>query len=568
MSSVRLPAPGRFPVGGLLLASLLLAGGLLPAFPTEAAAQGISLSSLPTPGSQSEDRLRLGHLRGETNSDGFLLRTPSLLLERVLGEGSRGASLTFLAPEVRTHWNSDLPFSFNQGPLRGGRGWSNLATAGVRVRLWILTLVVAPQFVYEENRPYQVLPYPLQTSPPRDLYANPFYPPPESLDLPLRFGRDPRILLDPGQSSLTLALGPLAVGASTENSWWGPGLRNGLLLSSQAPGVPHVFLRSSRPLWMGLGTLEGRWMLGRLEESGYFDFDPTNDYRSLAAMAITFSPAFDPGLTLGVARAVYGPLQGDVPDAERALDVFRSVGRPHQRPWPVTLDPWGREEPLPVPEPAPDQIFALFARWVFPGAGAEAYGEWVRFEEAAGPRDFLQFPQHSQGYTVGVQWVGGGAQQSSFRVQGELTNLEPSSTWRHRNVAGSYTSRVVPQGYTHRGEILGAAIGPGSSSQWLALDRLAPGWRVGAFGGRIRWNTAAHYRDLTPLPRREDVSLYWGLRGGVDLWGWSLWAEGSHGVRLNYLFQSYPPDPVTEKADGVDVTNVTVSLAVSKLMKR
>jgi hypothetical protein len=568
MSSLRLPAPGRFPAGGLLLASLFLAGGLLPPFPAGALAQGISLSSLPIPGSESEDRLRLGHLRGERKGDGFLLRTPSLLLERALGEGSRGASLTFLAPEVRTHWSSDLPFAFNQGPLRGGRGWNHLVTAGVRVRLWVLTLVVAPQFVHEENRPHQIFPYPLQANPPRDLYANPFHPPPESMDLPLRFGRDPRTHLDPGQSSLTLAVGPLAVGASTENTWWGPGLRNGLLLSGQAPGVPHVFLRSSRPVWMGLGTLEGRWMLGRLEESEYFDFDPANDFRSLAALAVTFSPAFDPGLTLGVARAVYGPLQGEVPDAERALDVFRSVGRPHQRPWPETGDPWGREEPLPVPEPAPDQIFALFARWVIPAAGAEAYGEWVRFEEPGGTRDFLQFPQHSQGYTVGMQWVGGGMGQAALRAQGELTNLEPSSTWRHRNVAGSYTSRVVPHGYTHRGEVLGAAIGPASSSQWVALDLLAPGWRLGTFGGRIRRNTAAHYRDLTPLPRRDDVSLYWGLRGGVDLWGWGVWGEASHGVRLNYLFQGYPPDPVTGKADGVDVTNVTVSLAVSKLVTR
>ena len=169
---------------------------------------------------------------------------------------------------------------------------------------------------------------------------------------------------------------------------------------------------------------------------------------------------------------------------------------------------------------------------------------------------------------MGLQWVGGGRDEASFRAQGEMTNLEPSSTWRHRNVVGSYTSRVVPHGYTHRGEILGAAIGPASSSQWVALDRLAPRWRVGAFGGRIRWNTSAHYRDVTPLPRREDVSLYWGLRGGVALWGWAVSAEASHGVRLNYLFQSFQPDPATGKADGVDIANTTLSMAVSKLVTR
>jgi hypothetical protein len=555
MSSLRLLA------GGLLLVRLLV-------LPGETQAQWISLSPLPIAGSESEDHLRLSHLRGERAGDGFLLRTPSLLLERFLGEGNRGASLTILAPEMRTHWSSDLPFSFNDGPLRAGRGWSHLLTGGVRVRLAFITLVVAPQLVQEENRSYQVFPYPLAANPPRDLYANPFYPLPESLDLPLRYGRDRRTHLDPGQSSLTVALGPLAVGAATENTWWGPGIRNGLLLSAQAPGVPHVFLRTSRPMGTPLGALEGRWMLGRLEESEFFDRDPTNDLRTLAALAITLRPFFDRGLTLGVARAVYGPLDQDLPDVESALDVFRSVGRPHQRPWPETSDPWGRDEPLPLQEPAPDQIFALFARWVFPGAGAEVYGEWVRFEEPGRPRDLLQFPQHSQGYTVGLQWVGDGGAGASLRAQGEITNLEPSSTWRHRNVTGSYTSRVVPQGYTHRGEILGAAIGPGASSQWVALDRLAHSWRAGAFGGRIRRNTSAHHRNVTQLPQREDVSLYGGLRIGVGLWGWGVSAEVSHGLRLNYLFQSVQPDPAAEKREGVDVANTTISLALSKLLTK
>jgi hypothetical protein len=70
------------------------------------------------------------------------------------------------------------------------------------------------------------------------------------------------------------------------------------------------------------------------------------------------------------------------------------------------------------------------------------------------------------------------------------------------------------------------------------------------------------------LPQREDVSLYGGLRIGVGLWGWGVSAEVSHGLRLNYLFQSVQPDPAAEKREGVDVANTTLSLALSKLLTK
>ncbi len=540
----------------------------LLSLPGSGTGQGLSVRGLPLLAGEAEDRVRVAQLRGEWDTGGFLFRTPSLLLEQALGEGREGWSLTLLAPEVATLWSSDLPFSFNDGPLWAGRGLNLRVTAGLRLRLGPVTLVAAPQFLQSENRAFQTIPYPLKAHPPRDYWANPFHPLPESLDLPVRFGEGEISEVDPGQSSLTLALGPLSLGVATENAWWGPGLRNGILLSSHAAGVPHLFFRTNRPLETRIGAFEGRWMLGRLEESAFFDEVDANDRRTLSGLGIAFRPAFEPGLTLGVARMVYAPLEEGDAGLGAALDFLRSVGRPGQRPWPDTPDPWGEDEPLPEPEAAPDQIFALFARWVLPAAGFEAWGEWARFEEPGGLRDFLEFPQHSQGYTVGLQWVDRKGETGLLRLQAEMTNLEPSSTWRHRNVPSTYSSRVVPQGYTQKGQVLGASIGPGSSSQWVALDWLDRVWRMGALGGRIRWDAAAHYLDVVPLPKREDVSLFWGFRGGVDLCGWTVGAELSTGVRINYLFQTFQPDAVTGKSEGVDVANTALALSLSRSLGR
>jgi len=534
------------------MAMALLVGGLPLG---SVAGQTISVQGLPTLASEAEDRIRIAQLLGREGTEGFLLRTPSTLLTRIL-EDEGVWSLTLLTPEVRGVWNSDLPFSLNDGSLWAGRGWNGVVTLGARIRVGPVALVLAPEFLYQQNRAFQFIPNALDGDPARKYHANPFHPPPESMDYPMRFGEESLAGVYPGQSSLTVDAGPLAFGFATENAWWGPGVRNGILMSSQAPGVPRVFLRTSRPIQTRIGALEGLWILGRLAESDFFDLDRSNDRRTLNGLALTFQPAFDPGLTLGVARTVFAPLEQGSSGLGAAFDAVRSVGRPN-RP----------ENETPAP-PGPDQILALFGRWVLAPHGFEVYGEWARFEQAASFGDFLEFPQHSQGYTAGFQWLSQPQSQSHVRVQAELTNLEPSGTWRHRAPFSTYASSVVPQGYTHRGQVIGAAIGPGSSSQWVAVDYLAPAGRIGAFGGRIRWDAAAWLTEAVGKLGREDVSLFWGLRGGRDFREWNLSAELSHGVRINYLFQTFPADPITGRAEGVDVANTTFSMTLSRRLWR
>ena len=527
-------------------------GGILP---TTAAGQQVSIESLPTLAGQAEDQLRVAHLLGQADTEGYLFRTPSRLLNQTL-ENDGKWSITLLAPEIRGISNSDLPFSFNDGPLWAGRGWNRVVTIGARTRLGPIILVLAPQFIYQENQSFHFIPYPLDAVPERNSYANPFHPAPQSMDYPVRFGNEPLDNVGWGQSSIRIDAGPLAFGFSTENAWWGPGLRNGILMSNQAAGVPRAFLHTKEPIRTKLGVFEGLWILGRLEESDFFDIDDSNNHRTLNGIILTFQPSFDSGLTLGMARTVFAPAQKGSSQWKAGLNVLHSVGKPNS----VESNPEDQLER--------DQISILFGRWVFAPHGLEIYGEWARFEEPASFRDFIEFPQHSSGYTAGFQWVQTSNRDARLRAQVEITNLEPSSTFRHRTPFSSYASRAVPHGYTHKGQVLGSGIGPGASSQWLALDHLASTWSTGVFAGRIRWDTAAWLTSAVKRWGREDVSMFWGARGGVEVSGWGLFMDISHGVRINYLFQTFIPDPVSGKAEGVDVANTSISVTLAKNLWR
>lgn len=521
---------------------------------TGSGARPDTIRPLPAVGGLEVERLRLAQLLGRASSRGFLLRSPSALDgDRSAADGvTHGFRGSLVPPELRAVWNSDLPFSLNEGALWAGRGLSTRLTAGVRLGYGPVTLIAAPHLVHERNRGYQVTSFP-ETGGDRQRHrlASLFHYPPGSADVPLRFGTEPRTRVHPGRSSLTVRTGAVAFGASTENLWWGPGVRNALLLSDHAPGVPHLFLRTAEPLETGWGAVEARWMVGRLSESDFFDFDPDNDHRSLSALAVVFSPAVARGLSVGAARAVYAPSESAPVDA--ALDVFRNVGRPYAEAGDTLL------------EPGPDQVFTVFARWVFPSAGFEVYGEWGRYEQPASVRDFLELPYRSRGYTLGLQharpveldFADG---DEILRIRAEHTSLEPSPAYRVRRFGEWYASRRVPQGYTHRGRVLGAAVGPSGSGQWAAADVVGEGWEAGVHLGRIRWENQAQFTYRQEF-RRADVSLFLGLSGGGEVGPVRFRAQYVPGVRLNYLFQGqFRP---SGEMRGVDVRNHTLRLTLS-----
>lgn len=502
-----------------------------------------------TPGEVVDQVDRLRVLVGQQAPDGGELRSAS---GRAAPDDS-GRRVWMLPLTAQLRWNTPLPWGSNDGALRAGRGGNVLLSGGLGMRRARVSVVLAPQLVHEENRPFLVLPWDQTRAASRSIWAHPYLPAPESADWPLRFGARPRTQLLLGQSRVAVEVSPRArVGLSTENRWWGPGAFNALLLSSNAPGFPHLFVEMPTPWRTRVGSLEAQYLLGTLRESPVFDADPANDRRSLAAGAVVWRPAgavaFLP--TLGIARAVMGAGPAALGDL---LNVFRDVGRPVTTPGDINRR--GRR----------DQITDLFLRWQVPGSGVEAYAEWARYEFPGSLRDFLEFPGHTQGYTVGFQTAVPSGRASTLHLQTEFTYTEPSTSLRLRPTGLSYTSPVLPQGWTHEGQMLGPAIGPAGSSQHLAADWHGRARRVGLTVGRIRWLNGPLFTDVVPggQGKLPDVTLFGTLRGAFPLGPAAALLEVTHGVRLAYLNQAILRDPVRGYYEGVDFSTWSVALTLT-----
>jgi len=526
-----------------LAASLGLAASAGPL-----AAQSAVIAALPLPGSETEAVLRLQQLLGRESADGMLLRTVG---NRIDALRTGRDTVVLFGAEGYFGYNSAHPWGFNDGPLRAGRGSNFLVRAGVAARRSRLTLVVIPQVIHESNLAFQTIPWPQPAVPTRNVWANPFYPLPTSLDAPQRFGAEVRneVRLQ-GRIALDVTRA-VRIGAGNENRWWGPGVRNGLLLSANAGGFAHLFVEAPAPIETRIGRWEYQYLLGRLDESAFFDFDDANNGRSLSAAAVTWQAPerFGEWPTLGVSRAV---MSRTGPGLATVLDFARDVGRPWSRP----ADSSGGR----------DQVLALFMRWRFPQQGVETYAEWARYEQPASVREFMEQPGHMQGYTVGAQWARP-VLTGTLQFQTELTYLEPSASVRYRPIGTTYTSPAVPQGWTHDGQMIGPSIGPGASSQYVAADLWMPKWRAGLSLGR--WRRDANYRFLNPLPpKREDLSLWASFRGGMTLGLLDVLVEFTDGVRLNHLYQAYEFNTPDGRTEGVDLLNRSFSVTLMPRLPR
>lgn len=545
------PRRVRFPVRCLLATlALAVAANRAGAQPSPAGVDsGAPLRAGLMMGSYTEDRHRVMQLLGMEPTGGYLLRSFSSTGTPHARTDTTPRWLLIPAYQRFVH-NSKLPFTQNDGPLWSGRGMNTLVGGGVRLDWRRLHVTVSPELAASANADYAVVTRFHRGAdtidiPPRQ-YANPAIFPPipgrsplaspfhryQSIDLPIRMGERPIARLHPGQTSAYLDVHRFHAGVAWENGWWGPALQNPLVLSNNAPGFPHVFLRTAAPWMTPAGAFEMRWLVGTLHESGYFDFVSTNDVRSISMLGLTWQPVWQPTLTVGAARSVYAAGKEWWSAMRNFTQVFADVGMPNDR-----------DSQDPGFTPGRDQIFSLFFRWVLPDDGAEVYGEWGRYEQPRNLREFLEEPNHSQGYTVGLQWVGDPMwRHGRARLQSEFTFLQQDASFFHRYTGSWYTSRAAIQGYTHEGQVLGAGIGPGSSSQWIALEYLAPSWMAGLNAQRIRWLEDVHAQRWWGEKLgfcEHDVSSLAGARaGGKTPWG-EVIASYSQGWRVNTFFENY-----------------------------
>jgi len=397
-----------------------------------------------------------------------------------------------------SYLNTAYPASGNDGLVWQGRGLSGMASGGIHARWGVFSAALAPELAGAQNSSFEIV----ETGKSGDLrWSNPFYG--DQIDLPQRPGDRALGTWGPGQSYVRVDAGNVAAGISTENLWIGPGLRNTLLMTDSGPGFPHAFVGTSRPGDVWIGKVEALAFWGRLERSRYF---LDRGSALLTGLVVDYAPRWVPTLTLGAAR-VFVQSWGDF-TLHKLLPVSQGVTQQGN--------------------PLDNQLASLFFRWVFPESGLDIHAEWGRDDAEAHLRNYLNEPDHSQAYVLGLEkvWFAG---QRWVRLQAELTHLQEKRPLENRRGVPVWYTHPDNLGYTHEGQVLGASIGPGGDEQFLAMDVFGRSGRVGGFVERIRRNDAYYWavdEPTEPHYPAHDVELILGARGawlvgGVEI-GWQL----------------------------------------------
>ncbi len=508
---------------------------------------GVSAQTIPV-GDPVEDYLRILQILGDADLGSFTVRPmPSLEASDSLAQGEhpwRGRTsvsteadlgpvrVVRADPLLRAFANSRFPTTHNDGAVWQGRGLTTALDFGLTAKWRWLTVSAQPTLLFAQNRSFELAP----VSGP-DPYVYPW----RAIDLPQRFGPGAVWSLDPGQSEVRVDTHGVSVGASTKNMWWGPGIRNAIVMSDNAPGFPHAFIGTSHPIGIGIGDVEAQWIWGRLQQSDWVDPSLPSE-RFVTGIVAAYSPSFLSGLSLGFTRVFYGW----VPAGGNTLgDYFAVFQGLRKRTLATPQNPTGDDEF--------DQLASVFWRWVLPESGFEVYGEWARNDHSWELRDFLLEPEHSQGYTLGLQKALELQADRVLALNVEFTHLEKSTTDQVRAVPTYYAHDIVKQGYTQKGQVIGAGIGPGGDSQFLGADLYARWGKAGLFVERIVHDNDAYYHWARPNNGQtyccHDVSFDIGMRGLLFVNDFDLGA----GMILTREYNRY--------FYGLDLWNLNLSLS-------
>ncbi|GGG80192.1 hypothetical protein GCM10007415_10740 [Parapedobacter pyrenivorans] len=386
----------------------------------------------------------------------------------VVWESADGHGHLQVLPVVwQNQLNTAYPYGWNDGPMIPARGVQTYLSAGFFAKYRWLSVQFRPELVASQNRIYEG--YGGAAGPDSDWY---WYG--NRIDLPELFGDGGYTKAFLGQSSIRLTLDPVSLGFSTENLWWGPGLRNSILMSNTAPGFNHVTLNTSKPIKTYIGSFEAQLVGGHLEKSGYpssllGDTSAHQQYarvkpegwRYFSGITLNYQPKWVPGLFLGFIRT-YNTNQKDMGRGLRYYAPFLEAFSKNK----IAVDS-SSDDGIPR-----DQMLSFHFRYMVPKANVEFYGEYAKNDHNWDSRDGMIQLDHTRAYTVGLRKLvplhnrfGG-----YLQLAGEVTQIAVSNTRGVRSAASWYIHHQVSDGYTHRGQMLGAGIGPGGNNQTVQLS--------------------------------------------------------------------------------------------------
>lgn len=377
-------------------------------------------------------------------------------------EAPDGLEWGWVRPRVRAVYNSSFPYGGGDGPVWTGRGLTTEVRAGGFARYGPLTLVVAPVAFRAGNRAFDLAPV---AGGEERRFRDPVNP--TGIDRPQHFGTGPHARLDPGYSTLRLDAFGVAAGVSTAPQGWGPMDRYPLMLGPNAAGFPHVFVGTSRPLDLWIVELHGRWTVGRLEQSDHAPETGLDPVRVAPSFVLALRPRGLSGLELGATRFIHREWPAEGIGASELFQPFETVFK----------------KDIPdADERFPDNGLATaFARWSFPEAGVEVFGEYFREDHTVDARTLVLEPDDLSGYALGLRkaWEDGGRRLTVLRAEGA------STVSSHRERGGArprladrafhiYRHSQLRQGHTHRGQLLASPGARAGQAAVVGVDRYHP----------------------------------------------------------------------------------------------
>ena len=375
----------------------------------------------------------------------------------------QGVFLKIYGPEWYNSFNTAAPYGQNDGALWQGKGYNTSLTAGARLEVYGLELTIKPQVSFSQNRDFKIL-HGVYGSNDENDYSY-FWK--GNIDLVQRYGDSPFWTFDWGDTEVRYSWHTLTVGFGFQSPWLGPAWLNTMLGSNNAPTYPKIDigLRRQRIVipkvnWY-LGDIEGRIWIGQLSESDYFDNDSSNDKRQVSGISLSYSPSFIPGFTIGFNKVCVNKWEDF---SAKYINPFYSTNG--QR----------------IPE---DQKMSITLDWVFPKIGFEVYGELGKDDYSSKK---LQNPFHTAIYTVGAKKSFTIIKKYNIRAEilFEWSNFEMSQDFQLQwHYMGYYSHGAISQGYTQKGQILGAGSGYFGNSQFLGVKVYYPRGNVMLF---LHWH--------------------------------------------------------------------------------
>lgn len=399
-----------------------------------------------------------------------------------------------LNPSLSMVYNSKMPKGINDGAVWSGKGLNYSLTGGITLKKGILRATFAPILFYAQNQPFFI--------PENNFGKSDFsYPFVGTLDWVERYGNESLYSFHLGQSEIRLIYKNITLGVSSQNMSWGPSKYNPILMSTNAPGFPHIDIGTAGPISTKIGHIDFKAILGILNESEYFDKDYSNDKRYITGFTLGYKPDFIEGLSLGLHRIRYRRwFDGDLKFTDLLGSIWGWSGA-------QTEKVGGR-----LLNDAYDSFLSITMDWRFVEQGFRSYIEFSRNDFSGGLSNFLRDPDHSRAFTIGLVKTIDLDNGNILKFNYEHTNLSNGILTHTVFPLSYYIHGFVKQGYTNNGQIVGSSNGPGTNSDFVDFNYYFKKGMVGFNLQRLRYNDDYYYLQLeagNELPAQYDWSIGW-----------------------------------------------------------